>query len=442
MHTPRSSDLRICILGAGAAGLTSAVALAERGYRNVTVVEQEPFVGGKCYTHSGTEHPLEMGANIVFPGSVVHRFAQRTGAKIIEWFPIQVFDHRTGHVRPLGSPAKPFSALESARAYARLALELVRHRSVRGHGFHACRNLSELGTPVRLWLKERKLEVIADATMPFMVGAGLGYPEDEVPLAYFLKMLQFLQSMSLQDLLKRRSYRFENGYQDLWVRVANELLAGTKLLVEAKVERIERPADAPIRVHTRKGEVVCDALIVTLPLNVALDLLDADDRERELFSRVRCFDMYTVGCTVEGGLPLGLSFIGPYTESKATLGHAFAYVPMQARGGDSIGKFVFYAHGSDSVGSDTILKHLRNDLDARKYRILDEPVVKRWPHYFPHVSGHDFMSGFFQRVDRLQGHRGTYYSGETVAGTSVSLVTSYAEAHIARFFPNATTQTI
>jgi hypothetical protein len=435
MRMEWSPDARICIIGAGAAGLVSALALQERGYRDITLVEQEPLVGGKCYTHAGTQVPLEMGANIAFPGSRVHQLAQRTGARVIEWFPIQIFDHRTGQVRPFGSTERPFSIAEQTRAYARLVMELVRHRSLRGHGFHSCKHTVELGTPVTKWLEERGLSVIADAVLPFMVGAGLGYPEDEVPLAYFLKMLQFIQNMGVRDILQRRTYRFENGYQDLWLRVAKQCLGDTKLLLGARVEKVDRPEGAPIRVHTQRGEIVCDALIVTTPLNLVPRFLDVDAQERDLLSRIRCFDMYTIGCTVEGGLPLGLSFIGPHLKSKTTLGHAFAYVPMKGRPEDRSGQFVFYAHGSASVGADVILEHLRDDLGLSGYRILGEPVVKRWPHYFPHVSAQDFSSGFFARLDGLQSHRATYFSGETISGTNVSVVADYADAHIARFFP-------
>lgn len=207
-----SADTRFCVIGAGAAGLTVGVALRERGYRDITVIEREPVVGGKCYTHATVNGFLELGANIVFPGSVVHRLAERTGASIIDWFPIQIFDPRTGDTRAFGSTERNFPLFQFVRAYGRLVAEVLRHRRLRTCGFHACTDgdLMALGASVRSWLAARGLAVIEDALMPFMVGAGLGYPEDEVPTAYFLKMLHFIQSMGISDLLHRRTYR-------LWV---------------------------------------------------------------------------------------------------------------------------------------------------------------------------------------------------------------------------------
>jgi hypothetical protein len=277
--------------------------------------------------------------------------------------------------------------------------------------------------------------VVEDAVMPFMVGAGLGYPEDDVPVAYFLKMLQFIQKMGVRDLLRRRTYRFEHGYQDLWQRVASQLLGDVKLVLGEQVQRVERPAGQPVRVYTRRGEIACDALVVTAP-DRALGFLDASEAERELLSRFRSFDMYTVGCTVRGPLPLGLCFIGPRTRSRSTLGHAFAYVPMTASPGSDVGAFVFYSHGSASVGPDVILENLRQDLALRGCQIVGEPTTKRWSRYFPHVSSEDFSSGFFRRLDQLQGQRATYFFGEAISGTNVSTVADHAKAQVARFFPD------
>jgi hypothetical protein len=429
------ADARIAIIGAGTAGLTSAVTLWARGYRNIIVIERETDVGGKCHSCAPEAGLLELGANIVFPGRVIQELARRTGARLIEWFPIRIADLHSGRVRRFGSTESRFSLSQRARAYARLAVELVRHRRLREEGFCGAAHLVELATPVRTWLAERRLEVIAETVMPFMVGAGLGYPEDDVPVAYFFKLLSFIRKMGIADLARQRCYRFERGYQDLWQRVAAMLRPGVGFRLGAAVERVERPAGSPIRIRAGDEEIVCDALIVTAP-DQARSFLDASEAEQDLLSRFRSFDMYTVGCTVQGRLPLGLCFIGPNTKSRGSLGHAFAYVPMTARRGDGRGEFVFYAHGDTFADRDVILDKLRRDVAMQECCIVGEPVVKRWPRYFPHVSSRDFGAGFFMRLDGLQGQRATYYLGEAVSGTNVSVVAEHAAAQIRRFFPD------
>ena len=45
-----SKNMRIGIIGAGAAGLSAAYYLKQSGYNNVTILERDSRVGGKCHT--------------------------------------------------------------------------------------------------------------------------------------------------------------------------------------------------------------------------------------------------------------------------------------------------------------------------------------------------------------------------------------------------------
>ncbi len=60
-------DARIGIIGAGAAGITVARALKQKGFRRVTVLERDSRVGGKCNTvvHEGRSY--ELGALALSP---------------------------------------------------------------------------------------------------------------------------------------------------------------------------------------------------------------------------------------------------------------------------------------------------------------------------------------------------------------------------------------
>lgn len=50
-------DQPICIVGAGAAGLSAAVMLQVIGFTNVTVLEASSRVGGRCYTYTFENGP-------------------------------------------------------------------------------------------------------------------------------------------------------------------------------------------------------------------------------------------------------------------------------------------------------------------------------------------------------------------------------------------------
>lgn len=58
---------RICILGGGISGLTAAFYLMKKGYKNVTVLEKEERVGGKCYSFLYKGKMYELGAMMGVP---------------------------------------------------------------------------------------------------------------------------------------------------------------------------------------------------------------------------------------------------------------------------------------------------------------------------------------------------------------------------------------
>jgi hypothetical protein len=57
--------------------------------------------------------------------------------------------------------------------------------------------------------------------------------------------------------------------------------------------------------------------------------------------------------------------------------------------------------------------------------LTSEPVVKRWK-YFPHFGSTDVAAGSFSDLERLQGHRHTWYVGELFSNIGVESVASYA----------------
>ena len=62
-------DERICIIGGGPAGITAAMYLQKKGYKNFVIYERDKRVGGKCYSpkvkmgrDDSEERSVEMGA--------------------------------------------------------------------------------------------------------------------------------------------------------------------------------------------------------------------------------------------------------------------------------------------------------------------------------------------------------------------------------------------
>ena len=62
-----AKNARICIVGAGAAGLSAAWYLRQRGYSHVTILEKSHQPGGKCRSVVVDGVPIELGAALVMP---------------------------------------------------------------------------------------------------------------------------------------------------------------------------------------------------------------------------------------------------------------------------------------------------------------------------------------------------------------------------------------
>ena len=64
---PRRLRDRIAIIGAGPSGIHMALALKEKGFRNVKILEKEKYLGGKSWTINYRGAPQEMGTVYLTP---------------------------------------------------------------------------------------------------------------------------------------------------------------------------------------------------------------------------------------------------------------------------------------------------------------------------------------------------------------------------------------
>lgn len=413
---PPSRDAHVCIVGAGASGLAAAHALDRLGYRRVTVVEREPRVGGKCRTivHEGRTYELGAGA-VTRAYRKVRALMDEVGVHAIPKMSnlFVDLDHGTRTALPPCSLDRRIGG-ESAR----LAVELLRHRRLRRPGFSNVK--PELWVSFADFCRSRGLERVGAMLAPWITGFGYGSYAD-VPAAYVLKYLPLFRA-PLFELL-------DTGYGGLWQRVARALPM-VDLRLDASVERVERhPAGArTIHVQTSRGPLECDALLVTCGLDDALRFLDAEPEERELFSRVRSFDYYALGLSVKA-LPRARCLFFPRNLSSERLGQpTFAYQRWPGSG-----LSFFYGYAREEAWESAAVDAARETIDRMGATLLGVEVAMRW-RYFPHVGSEDFARGWYERVERLQGRRATYYCGEVLAFTSVETVVEYAEALVDRYF--------
>jgi monoamine oxidase len=88
-----AKQARICIIGAGAAGLSTAYFLKQRGYQDVVVLEKKGRVGGLCCSISYKSRSFDLGANYLTPAyKEVLKLAREVGAELYSEGPGQVYD--------------------------------------------------------------------------------------------------------------------------------------------------------------------------------------------------------------------------------------------------------------------------------------------------------------------------------------------------------------
>jgi 2-polyprenyl-6-methoxyphenol hydroxylase-like FAD-dependent oxidoreductase len=411
-------DARVCIVGAGAAGLSAAHALRRLGYRRITVLEREQRVGGKCYTirHEGRAYELGAGA-LTRAYRNVRALMAETGVRCSTVY-TQSFvdlDERRGRRLPLDLGAGALCSLGVQAT--RFARELWRNRRIWQPGFDGVS--AELCLPFDAWCQARGVERIGELIKPWATGFGYGFFA-EVPAAYLLKYTTLFAPPLLQIL--------EPGYGGLWQRVARGI-EGADIRLGTSIVRITRE-ERTVRVHTAEGATLeFDALVIACPLEETLRFMDVTPVEAELFSRIRYYHYWSVGAVTEG-LPRVTCLFVPRHLGREYLGAPmFAYQRWPGSGLTCFYGFARRREGYEAAARDAVCAMV----ERLGGTVRSMPVATLW-HYFPHVSPEDMAAGFYARLEALQGQRATYYCGELLGFATVETTVGYARAMVARYF--------
>jgi predicted NAD/FAD-binding protein len=410
-YRPSPAD-RVGIVGGGAAGLSAALALARAGYRRVTVLEAADRVGGKCCTFQFQDRSYELGAGALTSAyknvrALMREHDVRAEAGASGLF-IDVETRASSFVWP---PLKQHSAWRVGWAVAKLLAAVMTDRRLHRPGLDGTRR--ELAAPFAEWARARGVAEAAALVEPWFTGFGYGY-FDEVPAAYVLKYIALFR-FPIYEIL-------DGGYQGLWERAAR----GLDVRLSARVQSITR-ADQ-ITVESAAGRFTFDALVLACPLDAALAFLDADEEERALLSRIRLNDYHVVAARIDGAPRARYGFF-PRHLSRAHAGQPmFFYRRWLDRD-----LTLFYALPPDGATLDDSVSAVRATVERLGARVASVERTHAW-RYFPHVSPHDFASGWYERFEARQGRRRTFYCGEVGQFSAVEPVVAYSRALVERCF--------
>lgn len=414
----KSKDTRFIIIGAGAAGLTAAETLLDKGYTNVIILEKESFAGGKCRSVEYEGRSYELGAGIISANN-------KTIMDLVEIYEVPIkpvvfgqdnlFDLETGGVCPdtLSFPDKFSFFWQLLLRYHRLLLQFPK---VQEPGLAQCE--LELFDNFHHWAKMNNIPLVEDKFERFFTGFGYGYWE-EVPAAYTLKYNDWA---SLVSYMRRAIYIFPEGIQGLWKKIADR----HKVFYNTSIKRIARKENV-ITIDTDKQQLRADVLMLTCPLEETFCFMDTTKAEAELFSKIKYTEYITYLCRLEN-FPNQTGFI-PAHFSPSKKGHPVFWYKRYT----DTNIYTLYVLSDFTVSDAAMFHNIEECISKLGGSLIKVEQIVKWK-YFPHVDTQDMQDGFYPKLESIQGFNNTYYLGELLNFSTVELSAVYAKNLVERFF--------
>ncbi|KHN94888.1 FAD dependent oxidoreductase family protein [Metarhizium album ARSEF 1941] len=433
----------VAIIGGGASGLYAALRLRQMNH-SVVVVESRPEFGGHTasYTVPGTNTHINYGAQ-GYGGDdeAIKRFFGFYNIPIELVKLSEVGFGNTRHVDFAASTELPdfrpdnnltiFS--QQVHKYPRLSLD------------------TKLPTPVP-----------EDLTLPFRdFVAKYGIQSNIYSL--------FFQTEGLGDLLSQTTYYVfkylnpdyldgqlptspvfyvtKNGFnQEIYLKAQADF--GADALVSSRVtSAVRNGSGVVLTVRTPSGQKIIRAskLLVTMPPTLAnMRHLGLDRHEHNIFSRFQAHGWY-VGLVKAEGFADRDEFVNANSDSSnynlPQLPALYQISPTAVKG------IYLVRYGSYGYMNE---QDIKSDIVATVERVrlavlpstagLPPVTLLAYSSHYPfslYVSPSDISGGFYNRLDGLQGHRDTWYTGAAFSSHTAAHVWSFTERLLPRLFPES-----
>lgn len=434
------AKLRIGIIGGGASGLSVGHYLYQRGYRHITVLERENYMGGKCETVEYEGEAYDLGGDYVTPTyKYVLEMAKEVGAELVTVPGRHSYDFGKGEyrstIRTVMQGVNPFKFVWGCLCYFWFQL---RYRKLQTPGYQNVPH--ELVVPFGQWMRQNGMGALYNLfAIPLNIfGYAIDY--DDISAAHVVKYINaenfvLLIGMGL-GISGSWPKRFALGFQHFWELVAEPL----DVHLNAHVTAVKR--GQTIHVETKNGRTYeFDKLVLACPFDTALDFLDANGIEQRLFSRILYNDYYTTTC-VMSKMPEGLDGYANIDEmpipgagrpwamlrtwSNRNLVSCFS-LPAVSLSRSQMEK-------NPPISQAEVTQWVKHDLTAVGGKLDHILTQTRWP-YAPHVSLADMRAGYFDELEGLQGENNTYYAWALLNFETVHNCTEYGRFLVERFFP-------
>jgi hypothetical protein len=427
-------DLRVAVVGAGAAGLSAALALRDLGYKNVTVFEASSQVGGKADSLEFEGRKYDLGAILVMPDfktimGLADRFKVPYGDPGMKYL---VSQDDGSLVDIMKFPVQQYGALQLIGSLS--AFERYPHRDSARIGGDFAQAPREMNENFDAFSKRNGFDLVGLGISPVTVGCGYGYAS-EVPALYWMQLANSLVPLFQESLRgaqggvpKTYAAIFPGGYRSLWVEVSRLL----NVRLNAPVSRVMRSLDAfgQSRVEVTAGGETreFDRIVIAAPLDKSLEFLDAQPEEKDLFSRIQHYP-YNVVLFRGHNLPKPAIVFSNAHTTRPTVGRLTGLYNQHAEGDIwTAGQLATWTMSNEQLEA-----AIREDV-AKLGGQVDEILYRKMWSHFPHVKSKDLDDGFYQRISALQGTNGTYYVGSIMTFDSAEPSARFARDLMERHF--------
>ncbi|GGH18827.1 FAD-dependent oxidoreductase [Paenibacillus segetis] len=411
---------KIGIIGAGISGVTLAHELAKKGYTNITILEKDDRVGGKCHSIEYRGKTYEMGTLIGLP-SYKHTMELMAEFDLMDKGPLLergFFDTQGRKTTQI--PLNQMS--EFMEEFKRLPDIVSRYESLKEPGF--LHLPSDLYQPFASWCEENDLSVIMQIYMHYFSTFGFGNIY-EVPAAYVLKFLTYDNLMAFIEITHMITW--PKGVNALIRRMADDV---EDLRLTCEVHRMIQEVDGRVKVETGQDMLYFDKVIYTASLEHIGHMVELSPTDRALFELI-IYERFRVYAYRVEGIPAHSGYI-PYNMYPERKGHMMAWYYRWADLGATDLVTVYVAENEQMTDAEMreSVEHKLRDLGGENIRLY---MMKSWKQ-FPHVDSAALREGFYERLDELQGRNQIYYAGEIMNFPTLENCVVYAKHLVERFF--------
>ncbi|KAI3898075.1 hypothetical protein MKX03_002146 [Papaver bracteatum] len=308
-------------------------------------------------------------------------------------------------------------------------------------GVHAMSEIASSSTPE--FLKLNGFNSVPNSVAYGYTASGYGFVQD-MPYAYIYEFTRTSMAGKIR--------RFKGGYTSVWQKISQSLPINFRCNTE--VSSIKRRSVGVsidvINMEWKSEGFEFDKVIISgsLPFNngrtyrsplltspdVESKVMEMNDLEKELFSKVQTIDYYTTALKIKGfeHIAMGFYYLEEFMDDPATIGN----LAMQRFYADT-NIFLFWSYGnSENIGGSKVTE-FAVDIVKSMGGLVEEFILQRRFKYFPHVNSQDMKDGFYDKLEsELQGMQNTYYVGGLMVFELTERNSSYAMALVCKHFAN------